>query len=96
MSYTLSKHATRRIQQRGIRPAILAAFMAHANHDAPAGGGCIVVRMNSRQWHDPEIRQHRERFRGLSVIFNEGTSEIVTVLRARRGPAGRRYRKGAS
>jgi hypothetical protein len=95
MSYILSKHASCRVQQRGVRPYLLAALMAHAEFDATVGGGCSVVRMNSRQLRDPELRQHRERLRRLSVILSDNTGEIVTVLRPRRGSAGRRYRKGA-
>jgi len=95
MWYILSKHATSRVQQRGVRLDLLAALMANAEFSASVGSGCSVIRMNSRQLDDPELGQHRERLHGLSVILSDVTSEIVTILRPRRGSAGRRYRRGA-
>jgi len=72
--------------------------MSYADYEAPVGGGCTVLRMTRERLNDPEVAANlgadRERLRGLSVVWSDRTGEIVTVLRPRRGPAGRRYRRG--
>src|SRR5450631_1414429 len=98
MSYALSNHATVRLQQRGVRRQLIAALMTHADFEASVGRGCSVLRMSSDQLDNPEgcasIGHDRERLRQLSIVWSERTGEIVTVLRPRRGQAGRRYCKG--
>ena len=98
MTFALSKHAAIRTQQRGVPHHLIDALMSHADFEAPVGGGCIVLRMTKDRLDDPDLATslgaERERLRGLSIVWSERSGEIVTVLRPRRGSAGRRYRRG--
>jgi len=98
MTFALSNHAAVRVQQRGVPHRLIDALMSHADFEAPVGGGCTVLRMTQDRLNDPDLAgslgADRERLRGLSIVWSQRTGEIVTVLRPRRGPAGRRYRRG--
>jgi len=98
MTFALSKHAAMRIQQRDVPHHLIEALMSHADFEAPVGRGCTVLRMTRDRLDDADLAASlggkRERLRGLSVVWSERTGEIVTVLRPRRGSAGRRYRRG--
>lgn len=98
MAYALSQHAALRSQQRGVPHHLIDALMRYADFEAPVGGGCTVLRMTKDGLGDPalgvSLGADRERLRGLSLVWSERTGEIVTVLRPRRGAAGRRYRRG--
>lgn len=67
--------------------------MSYADFEAPVGGGCTLLRMTRDRLDDPDLADglgaERERLRGLSIVWS-GTGEIVTVVRPRRGAAGRR------
>ena len=98
MNYALTHHAAIRAQQRGLPRHLISTFMENADFEAPIGSGCTVIRMTDKRFQDTELAvtlgSDRERLRGISIIWSERTSEIVTVIRPRRGPAGRRYRRG--
>jgi hypothetical protein len=98
MTFALSTHAAMRAQQRGLPHHLIEALMNYADFEAPVGGGCTVLRMTRDRLEDPDLADRlgaeRERLRGLSIVWSERTGEIVTVLRPRRGPVGRRYRRG--
>jgi hypothetical protein len=98
MTFALSNHAATRVQQRGLPHHLIDALMSHADFEAPVGGGCTVLRMTRDRLSDPDVAAclgaDRERLRGLSIVWSDRTGEIVTILRPRRGPAGRRYRRG--
>lgn len=98
MGYALSTHAAVRTQQRGVPHHLIDALMSYADLEAPVGGGCTVLRMSRDRLDDPDLADRlgseRERLRGLSIVWSERTGEIVTVVRPRRGRAGRRYRRG--
>ena len=98
MSFALSRHAVMRTQQRGVPHHLIDALMSYADFEAPVGSGCTVLRMTRDRLDDADLADRlgseRERLRGLSIVWSERTGEIVTVLRPRRGPAGRRYRRG--
>ena len=91
MTFALSSHAAMRTQQRGVPHRLIDALMSYADFEAPVGGGCTVLRMTRDRLADPDLA---DRLGGLSMVWSERTGEIVTVLRPRRGPAGRRYRRG--
>ena len=99
MAFALSNHAVVRTQQRGVPHHLINALMCYADFEAPVGGGCTVLRMTRDRLADPDLAEDlgaaRERLRGLSIVWSERTGEVVTVLRPRRGSAGRRYRRGA-
>lgn len=98
MTFALSNHAARRSQQRGVPPHLIDALMSYADFEAPVGGGCTVVRLTRDTLDDPDLVEclggERQRLSGLSIVWSERTGEIVTILRPRRGSAGRRYRRG--
>lgn len=98
MTYALTQHAAVRTQQRGVPHHLIDALMSYADFEAPVGGGCTVLRMTRERLEDPDLADRlgaeRERLRGLSIVWSDRTGEIVTVLRPRRGSAGRRYRRG--
>ena len=98
MTYALTHHAAVRTQQRGVPHHLIDALMGYADFEAPVGGGCTVLRMTRERLEDPDradsLGAERERLRGLSIVWSDRTGEIVTVLRPRRGSAGRRYRRG--
>jgi hypothetical protein len=98
MMYALTEHATLRTQQRGVPHHLIDALISYADFEAPVGGGCTVLRMTRDRLYEPDLAERlgadRERLRGLSIVWSERTGEIVTGLRPRRGPAGRRYRRG--
>lgn len=99
MSFALSNHAAIRTQQRGVPHQLIDALMSYADFEAPVGGGCTVLRMTRDRLDDPDLADclgaARDRLRGLSIVWSERTGEIVTVLHPRRGPTGRRYRRGS-
>jgi hypothetical protein len=98
MTFALSTHAAMRTQQRGVPHRLIDALMNYADFEAPVGGGCTVLGMTRDHLDDADLADRlgaeRERLRGLSIVWSERTGEIVTVLRPRRGRAGRRYRRG--
>lgn len=98
MAFALSNHAAVRTQQRGVSRRLIDALMSYADFEAPVGGGCTVLRMTRDRLDDSDLADRlgavRDRLSGLSVVWSERTGEIVTVVRARRGRAGRRYRRG--
>lgn len=97
MTFALSTHAAMRTQQRGVPHHLIDALMSYADFEVPVGGGCTVLRMTRDRLDDPDLTDRlgaeRERLRGLSIVWSDRTGEIVTVLRPRRGRAGRRYRR---
>lgn len=99
MAFALSNHAAVRTQQRGVPHHLIDALICYADFEAPVGGGCTVLRLTRDRLDDPDVAERlgaeRERLRGLSIVWSERTGEVVTVLRPRRGSAGRRYRRGA-
>lgn len=98
MTFEMTQHAAVRTQQRGVPHHLIDALMSYADFEAPVGGGCTVLRMTRDRLDDPDLADRlgseRERLQGLSIVWSERTGEIVTVLRPRRGSAGRRYRRG--
>jgi len=98
MTYAFIQHATLRTPQRGVPHHLIDALMSYADFEGPVSGGCTVLRMTRDRLDDPDLAHRlgaeRERLRGTSIVWLHRTEEIVTVLRARRGSAGRHYRSG--
>jgi hypothetical protein len=93
----LSHHAGVRANQRGVTGALLEALLTWADVEAPAQGGCTLVRFSRERLADRSLRAHlgaaADRVASLAAIIGE-TGEVVTVLHAHSGRAGRRYRRG--
>ena len=92
----LSRHATLRCQQRGIRLRVLQAMLDHHDLDREVGGNCRVLRMSRKQARraaamlDPQLSAQLER---LAVVMSDSSGEIVTVLHDT--GKSRRYRAAA-
>lgn len=72
-----SRHAARRCAQRGIRPALLAAVLEHADVERSAGGGCRLERVSRAQARALNLD---DRLGRLAVILSDRTAEVVTVM----------------
>jgi hypothetical protein len=89
---TLSQHAARRCQQRGINPKRLVAFLEHADLDRPVGRNCRLYRVSAQA---RRALPDGERYATMGVIVADDSGEIVTVLHIQSGPRGRHYRRAA-
>lgn len=80
---TMSRHAQRRCQQRGVKLQVLEILLEHHDLDREVGGNCRVLRMSRDRARaegrrlGPQISGQLER---LAVIMSEETGEIVTVF----------------
>jgi hypothetical protein len=93
---TLSAHAKRRIQQRGIPVAVLELVLAEHDRCTPVGDGCSSIWL-SRQ----EADRLRTRYPNQLVdaatrhaVISNKDGQLVTVLKIARGKRGRWYRRG--
>jgi len=89
---TISKHAAKRRQQRGINERRWARFWEHADVDQPALSNCRLYRVSTRTCR---ALPDGERFATMGVIVADDTGEIVTVLHIKGNARGRRYRRAA-
>lgn len=98
MTFALIQHAVVRTQQRGVPHHLIDTLMSFTEFEAPVGGGCTILRMTRDRLDDLDLADRlnsgRVRPRWPSSVWSERTGENVTVLRLRRLPAGRRYRRG--
>ena len=88
-----SKHAERRIRQRGATLADVRQLLENADIDVPVGGNCRALRVRR---HTARFLEGGDRLHRYAVIVSDETGDIVTVLHHRRGRRGRRYRKGVA
>lgn len=88
-----SKHAERRIRQRGATLEDVRQLLENADIDVPVGGNCRALRVRR---HTARFLKGGDRLHRYAVIVSDDTGEIVTVLRHRPGPRGRHYRKGVA
>ena len=93
----LSRHAEKRVAQRGIRKELLALMMAEHDVDANLGGGCSALRVSRRRIRDLLEEGHPpktiERLKRLIVL--DGDAGAVVTIMHYYGTRGRRYRRGA-
>ena len=94
--FALTRHAARRSRQRGVTSRMLKAMIAWADLEVPAGDGCTILRFSRERLQDRELRGElgplADRLGSLVMILAGDADDVVTVLRLRRGGAGRRYR----
>lgn len=94
--YTLSKHATTRAQQRGVRQWVVDSLFNEADVEHPVGGGCRALtfsrsRVVELREDGASVGELEALGRHFLVISPDGT--IVTVGKVRAGTRGRRYRR---
>jgi hypothetical protein len=56
-SFSMSRHAEIRANQRGVTHAMIETLIAHADVETPVGRGCTALRISRRQLQDRELRQ---------------------------------------
>lgn len=92
----LSKHAAIRANQRGITHQMIEDLLAHADVEAPVGGGCTVLRVSKERLRDRTLRAQvatrPEKLGSLALVWSDETAEVVTLLVDHGGAKGRRYR----
>jgi hypothetical protein len=95
-SYTLSKHAQIRANQRAVLHSSIDLLFTFADIEIPAGGSCSVIRLSRKNIADGEIRRligsQIDRLRNIALVFNSETREVVTILHDW-GKRGRKYRR---
>lgn len=86
---SLSRHAERRCQQRGVPKRLLSLILDHADLEKPIGDGCTLVRVSREQAGSLKADDRILRF---AVIWSDERAQVVTVLPLQRSAVGRRYR----
>lgn len=92
----LTRHARRRIAERGIRSRDLDLLLLVGDTETSVGGGCVAVSMSCRRQDELIAEGHAAGMieRAARVVAVQGPDgNIVTVLRPA-GRHGRRYRRG--
>jgi len=87
-----TRHARQRCQQRGIRPGLLEAVLAHSDVERPAGSGALIVSVSKDQAQKLNVDDRLGRC--CVVLSDDGA--IITVGHvhgARRGKSWRRGRR---
>ena len=93
--YRMSNHAETRAKQRGVKRSSLHSLMDCANFEVPVGGGCIAIRLAREQHFDPDLRGAIDHIKDVTLIVDECTGAVVTVLHDHGTAKGRIYRKAA-
>ena len=94
--YILSKHATTRVRQRGVRKWVVDSLFNEADVVHPVGGGCHALTLSRRRVIElrgdgASVGELEVLGRHFLVISADGT--IVTVGKVQSGTRGRRYRR---
>lgn len=89
MNYHLTRHATRRMQQRGVSTTFLNAILENADVERPANDNCRLYRVTRRLARC----LGDDRLARFSVIWSDDNGEIVTVVPVFQGRAGAPYRR---
>lgn len=84
----ITKHAGRRMGQRGIRLEFLNALLEHADTEAEIGHA-VAIRVSRAKSRRLNINDRLHQF--AAVVSADGA--LVTILPVERGIRGRRYRR---
>lgn len=94
MNLEISHHAGVRMNQRGVPTELLERVMAHADIEAPVGGGCTAFSVSRQRLKDRDVRRSFggsiDQAAKIAVVCGDDGS-IVTVMKDW-GTVGRRYR----
>lgn len=95
----MSNHAETRAKQRGVGKATVSTLIDLADFEVPVGGGCVAIRLSRQQYFDSDVCQDfrgaLDRIKNVTLIVDECTGTVVTVLHDHGTAKGRIYRKGA-
>ena len=89
MNCQLSRHADRRMKQRGVSEAFLNDILENADVERPANDNCRLYRVTRRLARS----LGDDRLARFSVIWSDDRGQVVTVVPVFRGRAGAPYRK---
>ena len=71
-------------------------LLAHADVEAPVGGGCAVLRVSKERLRDrtlkAQVATRPEKLASLALVWSDEAAEVVTLLVDHGGAKGRRYR----
>lgn len=83
-----TKHAERRVRQRGCRNRFVERILDNADIRQDVGGGCCLFRVSRRAGRGLKD----DRISRFAVVLSEEDNQVVTVVPIHRGARGRRYR----
>jgi hypothetical protein len=84
----ISRHAQRRMGQRGVTRRRLAEFLEHADKEAHVGSGSTAIRVSRKTAETQNLDDSLCNF--AAIIGHDGT--LVTIIPMRPGRNSRRYR----
>ena len=84
-----TRHAQRRMQQRGIQPKFLNSLLMNADLERSVGHSCVLYRVSCRRAAALNIDDRLGHY-GL-IVSNDGA--LITVVPIRRSNSGARYRR---
>ncbi len=89
MDCQLSRHASRRMQQRGVSPTFLVEILDNADVECPANDNCRLYRVTR------ELARSlgNDRLSRFAIIWSDDSGKVVTVVPVVRGRSGRSYRR---
>lgn len=93
-----SRHAQRRMRQRGVRTFLVETLLRWADHEKPIGRGCVALSFRPRRLAELRseglLPKEIERL-ARHVVITAGDGTVVTVGKLYGGHRGRLYRHGA-
>jgi len=89
MDHQLSRHASRRMKQRGVATSFLFDILDNADVERAANDNCRLYRVTKSLARS----LGNDRLSRFAIIWSDDTGQIVTVVPVVRGRAGAPYRK---
>ncbi len=86
----ISKHAQRRMKQRGVSLSDVEFLLKSADREVPVGDNCLALSV-SRGWLQREGRRSM-RLENLVAVVRDDWQMVISVIHAT-GQQGRHYRK---
>jgi hypothetical protein len=84
----ISKHAAKRIRNRGISNEFLHALIDNADVDVPIGSNCRLMRVHRKTANKLNMNDRLSKY---AVIWSDDHNQIVTVLPMHKGKKQNRY-----
>ena len=83
----LTKHAEKRMNQRGAKHDFVEELITNADIETPVGGGCLMLRVSPERANQC---RHRDKIARFGVIMCGSTEQIITVAAVYKNHFGRR------
>lgn len=88
-THKVTRHAAKRMAQRGVSRGFLSALMANADQETRVGGGAVALRVSQARAAQLNFDDRLHRY----VVVEAADGAIITVLSLASGARGRRYRR---